>query len=168
MSSTFRIRPATLADAALCAAVYAPHVLRGTGTFEIEPPDDLEMAARIDRVLGRGWPWLVRESADGRLVGYAYATQFRERAAYAGTAETSVYVAEGEGGRGHGRVLMEALLEAAARAGFRTFLAVVGDSGNRASLALHRSLGFREIGTLKGVGRKFGRLLDVVILQRDG
>lgn len=167
MSSTSRIRPATLADAALCAALYAQHVLRGTGSFEIDPPDALEMAARIDRVLSRGWPWLVLEAADGRLLGYAYAAQFRDRAAYAATAETSVYVAEGEGGRGHGRALMEALLAAARQAGFRTFLAIVGDSANAASLALHRALGFREVGTLRGVGRKFDRALDVVLLQKD-
>lgn len=167
MSSTFRIRPATIADAALCAALYAPHVRHGTGSFEIEPPDALAMAERIDRVLSRGWPWLVRETADGRMLGYAYATQFRDRAAYAATAETSVYVAEGEGRRGHGRALMEALLEAARAAGFQNFLAVVGDSGNVASLALHWALGFREVGTLRGVGRKFGRALDVVILQRN-
>jgi phosphinothricin acetyltransferase len=167
VSSTSRTRAATIADAAFCAALYAPHVRKGTGTFEIDPPDALEMAARIDRVLSRGWPWLVREAADGRLLGYAYATQFRDRAAYAHTAETSVYVAEGEGGRGHGRALMNALLEACRHAGFQSFVAVVGDSGNTVSLALHRSLGFREVGTLKGVGRKFGWHLDVVILQRD-
>ncbi len=167
MSSISRIRPATIADAALCAALYAPHVRAGTGTFEIEPPDAIEMAARIDRILSRGWPWLVREAADGRLLGFAYAGQFRDRAAYVRTAETSVYVAEGETGRGHGRALMEALLDAARRAGFRTFVAVVGHSANLASVALHRSLGFREVGRLARVGEKFGRRLDVVIMQRD-
>lgn len=142
-------------------------MLRGTGTFEIDPPDAREMAVRIDRVRSRGWPWLLLERADGTLLGYAYVGQFRDRAAYARTGETSVYVAEGETGRGHGRALLEALLPAAAAAGFRTLLAVIGDSGNAASLALHRALGFRQVGLLQGVGEKFGRRLDVVLMQRE-
>ncbi|WP_194743536.1 GNAT family N-acetyltransferase [Thermaurantiacus tibetensis] len=167
MSSTSSLRPATIADGAACAALYAPHVLRGTGTFEIDPPEAREMAARIAHVLARGWPWLLLEQPDGKLLGYAYVSQFRDRAAYARTGETSIYVAEGETGRGHGRALLEALLPAAAAAGFRTLLAVIGDSGNAASIALHRGLGFRQAGLLEGVGEKFGRRLDVVLMQRE-
>jgi phosphinothricin acetyltransferase len=159
------IRAATLADAAACAALYAPHVRHGTASFETEPPDAAEMAARIGRCLDHGWPWLLLE-ADGALVGYAYATQFRDRAAYRRSAETSIYLAMGQEGRGLGRRLLQALVDAATRAGFRQLVAVIGDSGNGASIGLHRSLGFRHVGTLTDVGEKFGRLLDVVYMQR--
>jgi phosphinothricin acetyltransferase len=161
-----RLRPATLADATAVAAIYAYHVLEGTGTFETEPPSDAEMAARMARVLDRGWPWLVLEKG-GAIIGYAYAAQFRDRAAYAMTGETSVYLGQGHAGRGHGRALLEALLIASVKAGFREMIAVIGDSGNAASIGVHRALGFREVGTLIGVGFKFGRWLDVVLMQRS-
>ncbi len=159
------IRPAGQADAGPIATIYAHHVLKGTGTFEITPPAAAEIGRRIALVLGRGWPWLVAE-CEGRPLGYAYAAQFRDREAYAETCEVSVYVAHGMQGRGVGRALMQALLPAARAAGFREMVALVGDSANAASLALHRALGFRETGRLIAVGRKFGRPLDVVILQR--
>jgi L-amino acid N-acyltransferase YncA len=160
------VRPATVEDAAAVAAIYAHHVLTGTGTFEIAPPAAAEMEARMARVLGRGWPWLVAGRGDA-VAGYAYAAQFRDREAYARTCESSVYVAAGAEGQGIGRVLMKALLLAARAAGFRQMLAVVGDSRNNASLSLHRALGFREAGRLLDVGEKFGRDLDVVFLQRS-
>jgi L-amino acid N-acyltransferase YncA len=165
-SITDRIRPATIDDAAGCAAVYRLAVLEGTGTFETDPPDAAEMARRIGLVLGRGWPWLVAEAPDGEIVGYAYCAQFRDRAAYAHSGETSVYVAADKQGRGLGRDLMERLLAASAEAGFRQFIAVIGDSANASSIGLHRALGFRHVGTLTDAGLKFGRLLDVVLMQR--
>lgn len=165
-SITERIRPATLADAAGVAAIYDPQVAHGTASFETEPPGPEEMARRIGRCLEKGWPWLVAEGADGTILGYAYLNQFRDRAAYRHSAETSVYVADAMHGRGLGRRLMQALLEAGAQAGFRQFVAVIGDSGNAGSIALHSRLGFRHVGTLTNVGEKFGRLLDVVYMQK--
>ncbi len=161
-----RIRAAALSDAAGCAAVYAPHVAHGTASFETEPPDAVEMARRMARCLDKGWPWLVAEGQDGTVLGYAYLGQFRDRAAYRHSAETSVYVADILRGRGVGKQLMQALLAEGDRAGFRQYVAVIGDSTNMGSIALHRSLGFRHVGTLTDIGLKFGRLLDVVYMQR--
>jgi phosphinothricin acetyltransferase len=164
---TERIRQATPGDAAEVAAIYDPVVAHGTASFETEPPGPAEMAQRIERCLDRGWPWLVAEGEGGAILGYAYLSQFRDRAAYRHSAETSVYVAKGLHGRGLGRRLMEALLAAGANAGFREFVAVIGDSSNAPSIALHRGLGFRHVGTLTDVGTKFGRLLDVVYMQKS-
>lgn len=165
-STTEAIRNATLADAAGVAAIYDRQVAHGTASFETDPPGAQEMAQRIARCLDKGWPWLVAEGEASTILGYAYLNQFRDRAAYAHSAETSVYVAESVHGRGLGRRLMEALLAEGERAGFRQFVAVIGDSGNRASIALHTRLGFRHVGTLTHVGEKFGRLLDVVYMQK--
>jgi L-amino acid N-acyltransferase YncA len=161
------VRPATAADAPALAAIYGPEVLHGTASFETEAPDATEMAARLARVQSHGWPWLVAE-VDGAVLGYAYASQFRDRPAYAHTAENSVYVAASARGRGIGLALLEALFTAARAAGFEQMIAVVGDAaGNTASLALHTRAGFRPVGRLEGVGCKFGRLLDVAYLQRS-
>lgn len=160
------IRPASLADAGQCADIYRPHVEVGTASFETEAPDEAEMAARIGRCLDRGWPWLVAEG-DGRLLGYAYCNQFRDRMAYRHTAENSVYVRTDAAGQGLGRRLMRELLTAAKAAGFQQMVAVIGDSGNAASVGLHGSLGFRPVGTLTNVGLKHGRWLDVVYMQLE-
>lgn len=158
------VRTATIVDAEAIAAIYAPQVLHGTASFETEPPDAVAMAARMARVIGAGWPWLVAE--DGGVLGYAYAAQFRDRPAYAATCENSVYVAAGAHGRGIGTALLGALVEAARAAGFREMVAVIGDSGNDASRRLHAACGFRDVGVLTSVGFKFGRWLDVVYMQR--
>jgi phosphinothricin acetyltransferase len=160
------IRPATLADAPGCAAVYRPHVETGTASFETEAPDSAAMAGRIDRCLANGWPWLVLER-NGAIIGYAYASQFRDRAAYRHTAETSVYLAPGQAGQGFGRQLMAALVPACSAVGFRQLVAVIGDSRNAASIGLHHALGFRHVGTLTAVGFKHGKWLDVVYMQRS-
>jgi len=159
------IRPATRADAAAIAAIYAPYVLHGTASFEIEPPDADAMATRIGKCLDAGWPWLVLE-LEGAILGYAYATQFRDRAAYAHTAETSIYLKEDQTGRGQGRHLLHTLIDAAGRAGFRQLIAVIGDSANAGSIGLHKAMGFHLVGTLRDVGLKKGQLLDVVYMQR--
>lgn len=160
------IRPARADDAAALAAIYAPEVLHGTASFETEAPDASAMAARLAAVQARGWPWLVAER-DGRVVGYAYASQFRDRPAYAGTCENSIYVDAAARGTGVGLALLSALIKAARAKGFGQMIAVVGDAaGNGASLALHRRAGFVEAGRLISVGRKFGRWLDVAYLQR--
>jgi phosphinothricin acetyltransferase len=161
------IRAATAADAAAIAGVYAPHVLTGTASFETEAPTPAEMADRMARVRDRGWPWLVAE-ADGEILAYAYAAQFRDRAAYARTCENSVYVNAAAHRRGVGRALLLALCDAARAAGFREVIAVIGDgSGNTASLRLHAACGFREAGKLTNVGCKFGRWLDVAYMQKS-
>nr|WP_310523061.1 N-acetyltransferase family protein [Polymorphobacter sp.] len=161
------IRPASPADAPAITRIYAPEVLTGTATFEYVPPDCAEMGARISRVLGSNWPWLVDETA-GHVTGYAYASQFRDRPAYARTCESSIYVAPDAHRQGIGRALVEALVIAARAAGFREMIAVIGDgAGNRASLGLHRSCGFQDAGQLRNVGYKFNRWLDVVYMQRS-
>lgn len=161
------IRPATPADAAAIAAIYAPQVLAGTASFETEAPDAAEMVARLARVQAKGWPWLVWDTG-GDLLGYAYASQFRDRPAYRATCENSIYVAADAAREGVGRALLLALCDAARAAGFREMIAVIGDgSGNDASVGLHRACGFVEAGKLTNVGQKFGRLLDVVYMQRS-
>jgi phosphinothricin acetyltransferase len=160
------IRAARPEDSAALAAIYAPEVLYGTASFEMDAPDSTAMAGRLATVQARGWPWLVAEQ-EGLVIGYAYVSQFRDRPAYAGTCENSIYVAASARGAGVGRALLEALMPAARTAGFGQMIAVVGDAGgNAASLALHRRAGFAEAGRLRDVGRKFGRWLDVAYLQR--
>ena len=160
------IRAATPADAAAVAAIYAPEVLASVASFETEAPDTAEMTARMARVLGSGWPWLVAE-AGGTVLGYAYAAQFRDRPAYAQTCENSVYMAADAQRRGTGQALLRALVAAARDCGFREMIAVIGDgSGNIASRRLHAACGFRDAGMLVGVGFKFGRWLDVAYMQR--
>lgn len=159
------IEPARREDLDAIQAIYSHHVLHGTGTFETLPPTLDEMRARWTKGVERGHPWLVAREGEA-VVGYAYAGSFRERAAYARTLEDSIYIAPTHQGRGVGRALLSALLDAARSWGAREMLAVIGDSNNAASIALHASLGFTHAGLLRGVGEKFGRVLDVVILQR--
>ncbi len=161
------IRVATPGDAAAVAGVYAPHVLTGTASFETEPPDVAEMTARMARVLDKGWPWLVWDEG-AEILGYAYAAQFRDRAAYRRTCENSIYVAKGAERRGIGAALLAELFEAARAAGFAEMIAVIGDGGgNLASIGLHRAAGFDDAGRLRNVGLKFGRLLDVAYMQKS-
>ena len=161
------MRAATRGDAAAIAAIYAPEVLTGTASFEPAAPTTAEMAARIDKVVSAGWPWLVAE-VEGAILGYAYFGQFRDRAAYAQTCENSVYVAATAHRCGVGTALLVALADAARSAGFREMIAVIGDgSGNIASRRLHAACGFRDAGLLTNVGRKFGRWLDVAYMQKS-
>jgi phosphinothricin acetyltransferase len=161
-----QIRDARDADVPAIAAIYAHHVLHGTGTFEETPPDAAEMAGRLAAVRARGFAWLVAEAEDGTILGYAYFTQFRDRSAYRHTAENAIYVRDDVRGQGVGKALVGALLDRAEAAGFRQMLAVIGDSENIGSIGLHVSLGFRQAGMMKAVGAKFGRWVDVVIMQK--
>jgi phosphinothricin acetyltransferase len=163
--SRLLIRPSSAADLPAVTAVYAWNVLNGTGTFEIEPPDLAEMARRRDDVVTKGLPWLVAER-DGTLLGYAYANQFRPRPAYRYCLEDSVYLAADAVGHGIGRLLLAELLARSEAAGARQMLAVIGDSANVASIAVHRALGFEPLGRLRSAGWKFGRWLDVVLMQK--
>jgi L-amino acid N-acyltransferase YncA len=159
------IRPATPADAPAIQAIYAHHVLHGTATFEEVPPDAAEIARRQAEITGRGLPYLVAEDA-GRLLGYAYAGPLRPRSAYRFTLEDSIYLDPAETGRGLGHALLDRLITDATAIGARQLVAVIGDSGNAASIALHARAGFRHAGTLRSVGFKLGRWLDTVEMQR--
>ena len=153
-------------DAEALAEIYAHAVLHGVGTFEESPPSPAEMEARRLRVAAQGLPHLVAER-DGRVAGFAYAAPFRARPAYRFTAETTVYVRADMQGRGVGREMLGAVVEACEAMGLRQLLAVVGDSGNAASLGLHAAAGFRRVGVLEAVGFKHGRWLDAVCMQRE-
>ena len=159
------IRDALAADSEAIAAIYAHHVVHGTASFDTEPPSAEAWREKIAHIVQQGWPFLVAER-DGRVVAYAYATQFRDRPAYAETCENSVYVAPDMIGQGLGRAVMEGLIERAAARGFRQMIAVVGGA-EPASVALHLKLGFVEAGRMRNVGRKFGRLLDTLYMQLD-
>lgn len=161
-----RLRPAGPGDLAAVAAIYAPEVLAGTASFELEPPDADELARRLVRVRAAGLPWLVAEDGTGVVLGYAHAAPYRDRPAYRFTVEDSVYVAAAARGRGLGRRLLEALVAEARAAGARQMVAAIGDGANLGSVRLHRGCGFREVGTLAAVGCKLGRWLDVVLMQR--
>lgn len=164
MDIEIRVRPAETADMARVQMIYAHHVLHGTASFEEVPPDLAEMRRRRDAVLEAGLPYLVAERA-GAVIGYAYAGRYRPRTAYRHTAEDSVYLDPAAAGQGAGRALLSAVIGRSAAAGYRELVAIIGDSGNSASIGLHRKLGFREVGTLRNVGLKFGRWLDTVIMQ---
>jgi phosphinothricin acetyltransferase len=160
------IRSATAADVSTISAIYAHAVRYGTATFEIDPPTESEMADRFCALTAGGFPYLVAE-CDGAVRGYAYAGPYRPRVAYRYTLEDSIYIAPDYHGRGIGRALINRLLSEAAVRGYRQMIAVIGDSEQVASIALHRAAGFRMVGTLEAVGFKFGRWLDTVLMQRS-
>ena len=159
------IRACEERDVAEITEIYRHHVLHGAASFELEPPDAAEMARRRRAVVDGGYPYLVAEQG-GRVVGYAYASAYRPRPAYRNTVENSVYVAPGRERQGIGRVLLKTLLKACEERGFRQVVAVIGDSGHEASIGLHHALGFRMVGTLRSAGFKFGRWIDIVLMQR--
>lgn len=152
-------------DAAAIAEIYAHHVLHGTASYEVDPPSLDDMLAKIRQVTARNWPFIVAE-AGSKIVGYAYATQFRDRAAYRFACEDSIYVDHEAMRCGVGRALLAELLERSAACGFKTMVAVIG-GGEPASVALHRRFGFGEVGRLKAVGWKKDRWLDSVYMQRN-
>ena len=144
-----KIRSSTDGDIPAITAIYQHHVLHGTGTFEIDPPSEADMAGRRADVLARGLPWLVAEK-DGQVLGYAYANWFKPRPAYRFSAEDSIYVADSARGMGLGRKL----------------LAVIGDSANAGSIGVHRALGFTDVGVMRSVGWKFGAWRDIVLMEK--
>lgn len=159
------IRDSLDTDVPAITALYRHHVLHSTGTFETEPPDETAMAARRQDVLRLGLPWLVAESS-GRLAGFCYGNWFRPRGAFRYGAEDSIYLSPDATGKGIGSALLAEWLGRCERQGLRLAIAVVGDSDNGASLALHRRAGFQEVGRLHACGWKFGRWLDLVMMQR--
>jgi len=157
------IRPARVEDAEAIAAIYAYHVLHGTASFDTEPPDEAFWRDKIAHILAQGWPFPVCVDGD-RVLGYAYATQFRDRSAYARTCEDSIYVDDNARGRGIGKLLLGELVGQSRSCGFEQMIAVIG-GGEPASVALHARLGFIEAGRMRDVGFKFGRKLDTVYMQ---
>ncbi|MFM2275852.1 MAG: hypothetical protein RL211_1724 [Pseudomonadota bacterium] len=160
------IRPSRDEDLASITAIYAHHVLNGTGTFEIDPPSVADMTWRRADVLSKGLPYIVAEEA-GQVIGYAYCTWFKPRPAYRFSAEDSIYLAPGVHGKGYGRALLAELAAQAERVGIRKLIAVIGDSSNAGSVGAHRSLGFTHVGVLKSCGWKFNQWLDVVLMEKS-
>lgn len=165
-TSALRLRPSAPDDLPAMTAIYGWNVLNGTGTFELEAPDLAEMTRRHADLISRDLPWLVAEQ-NNEVVGYAYANHFRPRRAYRFCLEDSIYLAPQAAGQGTGRLLLAELIAQCEARGARQMLAVIGDSANTASIALHRSLGFEHTGRLKAAGWKFERWLDVVLMQRN-
>jgi L-amino acid N-acyltransferase YncA len=159
------IRPSRPPDLAAVTAIYAQQVLHGTGTFETEPPTLTEMAARRDDVLAKQLPFLVAEE-NGAIIGFAYCNWFKARPAYRYSAENSIYLSPAAQRRGLGRALLTELAAKAEVAGVRKLIAVIGDSANAASIGLHRSVGFQQVGVLASCGWKFGQWLDVVLMEK--
>jgi L-amino acid N-acyltransferase YncA len=160
------IRPSTEADMASITAIYAHHVLHGTGTFEITAPSEADMTTRRMDVLEKGLPYLVLEHA-GRVQGFAYCNWFKPRPAYRFSAEDSIYLAPEAAGHGWGRLLLLELAQQAERTGVRKLIAVIGDSANQGSIGVHRACGFTHVGVLSACGWKFDRWLDVVLMERS-
>jgi L-amino acid N-acyltransferase YncA len=163
------IRPVRPADITAITHIYAHAVRHGTASFELDPPDIDEMTRRLDALSAGGFPYLVAEAESGmasKIVGYAYAGPYRARPAYRFTVEDSVYIAPDAQRQGLGRLLLERLIIESEARGYRQMIAVIGDSAQQASIALHAVLGFRMIGTFEAVGWKFDRWLDTVLMQR--
>jgi len=159
------VRASTEADVARCHEIYAHHVLHGTASFEIDPPDLAEMKKRRGHVLDLGLPHLVAER-EGCVLGYAYASNWRPRPAYAWSVEDSIYIDKDAVGQGVGRALLPVLIEQCTALGKRQMVAVIGDSATLPSIRLHAACGFEMAGTLKSIGFKFNRWLDSVLMQR--
>ena len=159
------IRPARDEDIAAITAIYRHHVLTGTGTFEIDPPSEADMASRRADVLAKGLPYLVVED-EGLVMGFAYCNWFKPRPAYRFSAEDSIYLAADTAGKGWGRMLLAELCQAAEKAGIRKLIAVIGDSGNAGSIGVHTALGFNHVGIVSGCGWKFERWLDIVMMEK--
>ncbi len=159
------IRLAEPNDLCTITRIYADAVRHGTASFEIDPPDQVEMARRYETLRSGGFPYLVAERA-GSIAGYAYSGPYRARPGYRFTVEDSIYVAADAQRRGIGRALLRRLIMEAETRGFRQMIAVIGDSAQTPSIALHQAAGFRMVGTFAAVGFKFGRWLDTVLMQR--
>jgi len=164
-SASIVVRDAVEADMAAVQAIYAFHVLNGLASFEETPPSLDEMCARRAAAIAQGFPYLVAEIG-GRIAGYSYAGLYRTRPAYRHTLEDSVYVDETQHRRGVGTVLLRTLVERCEGGPWRQMVAIIGDSANAGSIALHRRFGFRHIGTLEAIGFKHGRWVDTVLMQR--
>jgi L-amino acid N-acyltransferase YncA len=164
-SLTFCLRAATEADMPGVQRIYGDHVDQGLASFEESPTSVDEMRARFRALKNGGFPYLVAER-NSAIVGYAYAGPYRTRSAYRFTIENSVYVGRHAAGEGIGRALLSQLIQDCEKGPWRQMIAIIGNSGNKASIALHESLGFRLVGTLRDVGFKHGQWVDTVLMQR--
>jgi L-amino acid N-acyltransferase YncA len=160
------VRDAVEQDLGAIREIYSHYVLHGLATFEETPPTVEELDERMRKIRFQGLPYLVA-SIDERLVGYAYASPYRPRPAYRFTIEDSVYVELGQHGKGIGKALLGGLISRCEQGNWRQMVAIIGDSGNASSIALHRKMGFRQVGTLQNVGFKLGRWVDTVMMQRE-
>ncbi len=159
------IRPSSDADLPAITAIYAHHVLHGTGSFETEPPSVADMTTRRADVLSKGLPYLVVEQ-DGKIAGFAYGNWFKPRPAYRYSVEDSIYMAPALQGRGLGRALLTELIARLEAVGIRKVMAIVGDSANTGSVGIHLALGFTQVGVVDSCGWKFGAWRDIVIMQK--
>lgn len=162
----YSIRAVQNKDLKQITAIYAEQVKLGTASFETEAPTIDIMGARMELLCTKNLPYFVLEEA-GDVFGYAYAGPYRERAAYNWTLEDSIYLHEKARGKGYGKILLNKLIEDATQKGFRQMMAVIGDSANMGSIAVHRLCGFEMVGTLKSVGWKHNQWLDTVYMQRS-
>lgn len=160
-----KIRPSIGTDIPSITAIYAHHVVHGTGTFETDPPGEQDMAVRRADVLSKGLPYLVIEDETG-LLGFAYCNWFKPRPAYRFSAEDSIYLAPSTQGKGLGKLLLIELMAQAERCGVRKLIAVIGDSANQGSVGVHKACGFTQVGLLTNCGWKFDRWLDVVLMDK--
>ena len=165
MSDSPAVRVAAGQDVDAITRIYGHYVRHSTATFEVEPPDPSEMDRRRLEILSHGLPYLVAET-EGIVAGFAYASPYRPRPAYRFTVEDSIYIRSDSLARGLGRLLLTRLIEHCETQGSRQMIAIIGDSGNTASIRLHTAFNFRTVGVLQGVGYKFGRWVDTVIMQR--
>lgn len=159
------IRPSRPEDIPAITAIYTGHVLNGTGTFELEPPSEADMANRRADVLSKGLPYLVATD-DNKVLGFAYCNWFKPRPAYRFSAEDSIYLAPDAQGLGLGRALLTELAVQAEKAGIRKLIAVIGDSANAGSIGVHRAVGFSHAGVLKSCGWKFDQWRDVILMDK--
>ncbi|TXL74258.1 N-acetyltransferase family protein [Vineibacter terrae] len=159
------IRDSRDTDIPIITGIYGHHVRHGLASFEEEAPSLGEMGRRRADMLDKGYPYIVAER-HGRVVGYAYAAAYRLRPAYRFAVENSIYIDQADRGGGIGSALLPALIERCAARGYRQMIAVIGDSANAASIALHAKFGFRTVGTFTSIGWKHGRWVDSVLMQR--
>ena len=160
------VRPAVPADAEAVAEIFAHYVVTSVATFEEVPPTAADWRRRLGELSRQNLPFLVALGT-GPVLGYAYASPWRPKPGYRYTVEDTVYISPGHTGRGVGSALLAGLLAGCADAGARQVIAVIADTGTDASVALHRRFGFAEAGRLSGVGRKHGRWIDTVLMQKD-
>lgn len=162
---TLRVRDARPDDVPAITTLYAQEVRAGVATYEYDAPDEAEMTVRMQAVISNGFPYLIAEN-DGVFLGYAYASSYRSRAGYRWTVEDTVYVVSEAQGQGIGAALLAHLIEQCEARGFRQMIAVIGEAANGASVALHEKFGFSTVGIFQGLGRKHGRWLDTLQMQR--